>query len=52
MNYNRGILCDDITDRPLSDSGGFIPLAVLVYPCRFFEELNNCKFAPFLQKMP
>ena len=51
MNYDRGIWYDDITNRPLSDSGGFIPLALLVYPCRFFEELNNCKFAPFLQKM-
>ena len=52
MNYDRGIWCDDMTNRPLSVSGGFIPLALLVYPCRFFEELNNCKFAPFLQKMP
>ena len=51
MSYYREILYDDRTDRPLSDRGSFTPLAVLVHPCRFFEELNNCKFAPFFQKM-
>ena len=51
MSKNREISYGDRTDRPWSDRGCFIPLAVLVYPCRFFEELNDCIFSPFLQKM-